>query len=179
MHLRISAFLIALALAGCASTATRESSYNEGVYAFRAKDYRTAREKWAKAIDEGETSALNNLGYLLFQGLGGPVDKGRAIELWRRAATAGHSESQWHLGHAYESGAGVEQSYVEAYAWYRCSVATAESGAQNDSTQAEVLRDASKSLTRLLQSLPPDQFASAEALAREYIAMYSRRRTGA
>jgi TPR repeat protein len=115
-----------LALAACASKPVEVSSYNRGVDAYRAKDFARAREQWSKSVEQGETSAMNNLGYLLFEGLGGPSDITQALALWQRAAKLGHSEAQWHLGDAYERGEGVPPSSTEAYAWYRCAIASAQ-----------------------------------------------------
>ena len=176
MYLRFAALFVAVALSGCASSPV-ESAYNLGVHAFQAKDYREARTQWSKAIDGGDILALNNLGYLLYYGLGGKSDQTRASELWRRAAMQGNSESQWHLGTAYESGEGVEQSYVEAYAWYRCSVAATESALEDrKSLEAAIAQDANKSLHKLLERIPAEQFALAEHLAKQYISAYSRRK---
>jgi TPR repeat protein len=106
----ITAVALLSALLGCASPTPHESSYNEGVIAFRAKDYATARMQWAKAVDDGDASAMNNLGYLLFQGLG---------------------------------------------------------GSNNRETETEILRDASKSLAKLLERLQSDRFGAAEELAKQ------------
>ena len=105
MHARIFTLVAAFTLLGCATQPT-QSAYNLGVNAYQAKNYVVAREQWSKAIEAGDTSALNNLGYLLYFGLGGTPDSTRAVALWKRAATAGHSEAQWHLGYAYETGNG-------------------------------------------------------------------------
>ena len=42
------------------------------------------------------------------------------------SSPAGHAEAQWHLGHAFKDGTVVQQSNVEAYAWFRCAVVSAE-----------------------------------------------------
>jgi hypothetical protein len=175
----ITAVALLSALLGCASPTSHESSYNEGVIAFRAKDYATARTQWAKAVDDGDASAMNNLGYLLFQGLGGAPDLERGLSLWMRAAVLGHSEAQWHLGNAYERGKGVQKSEEEAYAWYRCAIASAQAPSNNRETETEILQDASKSLARLLERLQSDRFGAAEELAKQYVAKYARRRPGA
>jgi TPR repeat protein len=101
--------------------AAPDTAYNLGVDAYRVKDYTSARQHWAKAVEEGENFALNNLGFLLYEGLGGPPDQARAVELWSMAARRGNNESQWHLAQAFEKGKGVAQSLVDAYAWYRCA----------------------------------------------------------
>jgi TPR repeat protein len=166
---------LAMALVACASPPVEESSYNRGVDAYRAKDYAGAREHWSKALATGETSAMNNLGYLLFEGLGGPTDMEQALALWKRAAKLGHSEAQWHLGDVYERGKGVQSSSTEAYAWFRCAIASAQAAPSSDLTEAEILKDASKSLAKLLEKLAPEQFAAAELLAKQYVSSYARR----
>jgi len=174
--MRISAiWAFSLTLAACAPQQVGESSYNRGVNAYRAKDYVVAREQWSKTLEKGDTSAMNNLGYLLFEGLGGPPNLEQAIALWKKAAELGHSEAQWHLGDAYERGKGVHPSSTEAYAWYRCAMASAQAAPNSDATQAEILRDASKSLAKLLEKLAPEQFAAAELLAKQYVSKYARR----
>jgi TPR repeat protein len=142
------------------------------------KDYAAAREHWLRASEAGEVSALNNLGYLLYYGLGGEPDQDRAVTLWKRAALLGHSEAQWHLGHAFEGGEGVPRSEIEAYAWYRCAVESAEGApAEEKEVESQIARDARKSLTSLLAKLAPDQLGAAEQLARRYIENYAKRGT--
>ncbi|MFM9901692.1 MAG: tetratricopeptide repeat protein [Polaromonas sp.] len=178
MHARIFTLVAAFTLLGCATQPT-QSAYNLGVNAYQAKNYVVAREQWSKAIEAGDTSALNNLGYLLYFGLGGTPDSTRAVALWKRAATAGHSEAQWHLGYAYETGNGVQQSNTEAYAWYRCAIVSASQAHPDDKeAEAQISQDAAQSLGKLLERLPADQFAAAEQLAKQYTATYSQRKPG-
>lgn len=89
----IATVLLTTALTSCARLA-REEALDKGVTAYRAEDYATARAQWAIAADQGDPTAQNNLGYLLFNGLGGPADPARAVALWKQAAAAGHSEAQ-------------------------------------------------------------------------------------
>lgn len=174
--MRIVVLALALAvLSSCATPPARESEYNLGVDAYKAKDYAAARLHWSRAIDAGELSAFNNLGYLLYQGLGGPMDRTRGVSLWQEAAFRGHSEAQWHLGQAHEGGNGAPKSIVEAYAWYRCAVASAGATSETNDVEAQILVDARKSLTSLLARLPADQFETAEGLAKRYIERYAKR----
>ncbi len=174
--MRLALLLAASFLASCASASSDESAYNRGVHAYRAKDFAAARVAWGASVAGGDHSAQNNLGYLLYEGLGGPKDRARAIELWRAAAEAGHSEAQWHLGHAFQDGDAVPQSNAEAYAWFRCSVATAESpGSKDPEVQRDIASDARRSLEQLLGTLDKEEFARGEVLARQYIRSYARR----
>lgn len=175
MPIRFAIFVVVVVLCGCASQAVPENSYNRGVGAFRVKDYAAARGHWLKASEEGEVSALNNLGYLLFYGLGGELDQDRAVVLWKRAALMGHSEAQWHLGHAFELGEGIQRSDVEAYAWYRCAIASAERAPEGErDVESQIAGEARKSLASLLAKLAPDQLGPAEQLARRYIEAHVR-----
>jgi hypothetical protein len=151
--------------------AAPDTAYNLGVDAYRVKDYASARQHWAKAVEEGENFALNNLGFLLYEGLGGPADQARAVELWNMAARRGNNESQWHLAQAFEKGKGVAQSLVDAYAWYRCA-ANNFAGVQGEDEDRSIADDARTSVLRLLGALPLEQLSAAEQLARDYIAKY-------
>ncbi len=153
------------------------SLYNDGVEAYRAKNYQLARELWAKAVLDGEPSARNNLGFLLYYGLGGEPDLARAIVLWKESATYGHSESQWHLGVAYEEGKGVDKNLVEAYAWYRFSIASAEAPREGDEkAEVEIATDAYQSLIKVLDKLPAADFDAARRQAKEYVQMFARKK---
>jgi hypothetical protein len=173
MHACRSLLLSFAMLVACtAQAAPEKSEYNLGVEAYRVKDYASARAHWAKAVEEGEPSAFNNLGFLLHNGLGGAADQVRAVALWKTAAARGHSESQWHLAQAFEDGEGVAMNMVEAYAWYRCAVASMQAAPEEDdeSTVAGYARD---SIIKLVGILPTEQLAAAEQLARSYIAKYA------
>jgi hypothetical protein len=165
-------------LCGCASSAPQKSEYNLGVEAFGIKDYASARQHWAKAIkDGGEIEAKNNLGYLLYFGLGGETDRTQAVSLWTAAAQSGGRESQWHLGQAFEEGKAMEKDVVKAYAWYRCAAGGLPSTADDDDIESKIAQDARRSLIELLPRLSPSEFDSAEKLAKLYIANYSKATT--
>jgi hypothetical protein len=167
----ITAIVVSL-LVGCAAAQATDTEYNLGVQAYREKDYATARQHWTNAVEQGEISALNNLGFLLYNGLGGEPDQVHAVSLWKKAATNGHSESQWHLAQAFENGKGTAENAIEAYAWYRCAVANFPAVPQDDA-ESEIAQDARKSVIRLLAKLSVDQVGASERLAREYIERYA------
>ena len=156
-----------------------ETEYNLGVGAYRTKDYASARRHWQNAVKEGEPSAMNTLGFLLFNGLGGPRDETRAVSLWTDAAKAGQDESQWHLADALERGKGVKADMTEAYAWYRCAVASMQAVAdEDDAEERAIMADAKNALVRVLSQLPEDQVAKAEARAREYVRQFAAKAAG-
>jgi TPR repeat protein len=160
----------------CASATADNSAYNKGVNAWRAKDYAEARKQWTQSISEGgPDEALNNLAYLLYNGLGGDPMPEKAVELWRKGAALSVSEAQWHLGQAYEEGRGVQSNQVQAYAWYLCAAATASNLSKNDETEREIEIDAKESAQKISEKLNVSQQAQAKAIAQQLIAKYATR----
>ena len=162
-------------LGACASPPEPRSAYNDGVAAYRAKDYASARTAWQRAVSEGNTSAMNNLGYLLSRGLGGERDEAGAARFWTTAAMQGHSEAALHLGAAYEKGRGVSKSDVAAYAWYTCAVASARAASPDDDVEEDILKDANDALSTLMAAFPPEHFEAAQKLAQQYLQTYARK----
>lgn len=168
-------------LAGCGAPAQlAQGPYNRGVDAYRAKDYESARALWTPEAAKGNPSAENNLGYLLYYGLGGPRDKARAVSLWRTSALAGHPEAQWHLGVAFADGEALARSAVEAYAWYQCAIANGDGveGREREDGK-EIAGLARKSLNKLLVGMSKAELEQGSALAKQYIQQYAnwKRRT--
>ena len=101
-----------------------------------------------------------------------------AIDLWRAASFAGHSEAQWHLGNAYEAGSGVQKDLTKAFAWYRCSEESASTKVRRKvegfELEADILNDAGDSVRQLRERLSASELARGEALANEYIARYGK-----
>jgi TPR repeat protein len=152
-----------------------DSDYNLGVDAYLSKDYHVAFEQWTKAAAHGELNALNNLGFLHYNGLGVQKNQAVGVSLWRTASFAGHPESQWHLAAAYESGEGVKMDRTRAYAWYICAVASynREIEAGEEESHSEALRDARQSASDLASNLTQDELARAQNLAVELKTRYA------
>jgi hypothetical protein len=167
----IAAMLLAISC-GAAAQSDDVSEYNLGVKAFRAKDYGAARLHWGKLISQAYPEAYNNLGYLLYYGMGGEADVLRAVALWRAAAEMKEQESQWHLAHAHEEGKAAPVNLVEAYAWYRCAEAGYRLNPPLDEEDEQVKRDASESVVRVLALIPENQRERAQQLAKVYIDLY-------
>jgi TPR repeat protein len=163
------------------SSGGADSAYNLGVAAMKSNNFEEAAAQWSKAVASGNTYAMNNLGFLLYNGYGVQKDVARAIDLWHAAAVAGHAESQWHLGYAYESGVGVEQSLPQAYAWYSCSVENASNqisayphNERYVQLQTSIRNRATQLLTALAPRLNASELNSGKALAGEYIAKFGK-----
>ena len=109
----------ALGLESSDSTITR--LFYTGTCHYRNRAYGDAVTYWQQIplldpanADEQALSlhSLNNLGYLLFFGLGVEEDKSTALEYWQTATEQGHDEAVYHLCHAY---ADVDQPTYDSY----------------------------------------------------------------
>ena len=153
---------------GCAAPGPPDTAYNRGVAAYRDKDYVRAREEWTRAVRDGNTSAMNNLGYLTFHGLGGPTDWEAAVALWRSAVRGGHAESMLHLGFAFENGTGVVKDEVRAVGWYTCAITTAQSSRELDAaTREAIVDDAHRFLGSLTLRTPAQAIERGRGLAQD------------
>ena len=167
--------LLALTLSSSLAVAD-ESAYDQGVAAWRAKDYAEARKQWAQSLaDGGPDEALNNLAFLLYAGLGGDAQPAKAVELWRKGAALAISEAQLHLGQAYEAGRGVTANAAQAYAWYQCAIATAARHSAAEPLEEDILKDANKAFAELGPKLSASERSAGDALAKELIAKYATR----
>lgn len=161
-------FAVLILLSGCAAP-SKEPEYNQGVKSFRESDFSNARLHWAAATEELVRAAYNNLGYLLYFGLGGPAEPENAVALWTIAATNGDREAQWHLTGAFEQGKGASRDLVTAYAWYRCASANFAAAPLVDQADADAVKDAEGAISRLVGKLSADQILAGERLAKTYI----------
>lgn len=168
------ALLLLVSLPFCASS--EESAYNKAVDAYQEERYHDAFRLWSAAAAHGSVDALNNIGFLLYSGLGATQDHEAAVDLWRTAAYAGHSEAKWHLGEAYENGKGIPKDRTRAYAWYRCAVATAKwkLTENDDEVEGVILKGAEQSLQALTPLLTKADLVRGNVLATECIERYGR-----
>ncbi|MBB6522425.1 sel1 repeat family protein [Pseudoteredinibacter isoporae] len=92
-----------------AESSNAEMLFYTGTCHYRNEDFIAAGENWKKLIslnsvdeslEELKVTAHNNLGYLMFFGLGFKMDKEQAIEHWVYALSKGNEESEFHLCHA-------------------------------------------------------------------------------
>ena len=71
-----------------------------------------------KASAAGYLRSMNTLARIYCDGAEGvPMNKPRAIELYKKVAAAGYAEAQSNLGGCYYKGDGVPENYYEAFHW--------------------------------------------------------------
>jgi|KBSSwiStaDraftv2_1062776.scaffolds.fasta_scaffold911785_1 TPR repeat protein len=118
MKLSIRLFMAAFAIA-TSSTSALADALEEGIAAYRNKDYAKAAELWRPLADKGIAPAQYQLGTLYAEGKG--VEQNDAIAaLWfERAANQGDAAAQYNLGASYIEGLGVKKDEAEAAKWFR------------------------------------------------------------
>jgi uncharacterized protein len=83
-----------------------------------ARDNAEAVNWFRRAADQDFMPAQNNLGDMYITGLGVP-NYGEAVKWFRLAAEQDSPYAQNILGIVYEHGLSVQQSYADAFSWYR------------------------------------------------------------
>ncbi len=107
-----------------------EILYYTGTCHYRNEEYDLSAKLWEqlaeiKNIEEEQKhlqiNVLNNLGYLMFYGLGIEKNQIKAISFWEKAITMGQTESEYHLCHAYADE--KESTYNKEKAKLHCNKA--------------------------------------------------------
>ncbi|MEZ5560187.1 MAG: hypothetical protein R3E86_16785 [Pseudomonadales bacterium] len=88
------------------------SFYSQGLYVSASKDYNRALE-----FLPDNPVVLTSVGHLYFDGLGVERDPELAVELFRKAAEAGHEPAKLGLGVALITGTGTERDLTEGRRW--------------------------------------------------------------
>ncbi len=115
---------------------------------------------WLPRALAGDPVAAYRLGRIYACCEGRQEDLTEAAHWFRKAAEAGHTPAQLGLATLYGKGLGVDQDYVQSYAWFAVAAENRDSGLARD--QALELRD------MMAAFLSPEQRAEAERLAAEW-----------
>ena len=91
--------------------------FEEGMEAYRDKDYSKARELWLPMAEGGHTFAMNNVGMMYKNGLGLRKNFKKAVKMFRQSADQGFSLAQYNLAGMYQSGKGVKKNRKKAVFW--------------------------------------------------------------
>jgi hypothetical protein len=80
-----------------------------------------------RAADAGSSEGAHRLALVYAQGLAGtPRDEARALQLFQKAASAGHTRAQINLGILYMRGLGVPRDLINARAWLEKAAASGD-----------------------------------------------------
>jgi TPR repeat protein len=96
--------------------------YEQGLAAYEAREYVQARAKLTPLAEQGDPRAQYLLGYMHEKGQGVDRNLEAAARWYRRAAEAGHPESQYRLAVGYLCGVGgLPKDEEKAAAWLKRS----------------------------------------------------------
>lgn len=117
----MSARGIALAIAFSATTLlfpVHAGDYEDGMAAYRARDYQRARMLWTPLAMQGQRRAQVSLARMLERGEGSNPDMAEALRWYQQAAEQDHAESQYRvaMAHAWGQG-GWFRDPAQAAAW--------------------------------------------------------------
>jgi len=92
---------------------------DEGVTAYRAKDYAKALELWRPLAEKGDATAQYQIATLYAEGKGVEQNDAMAASWYQKAAEQGHADAQYNLAVSYAEGLGVKQDDAAAVKWFR------------------------------------------------------------
>jgi TPR repeat protein len=107
------------AFAALASLPAQGGPLEDGLDAYRAKDYEKAIAAWRPLAEKGMAAAQYRIGVMYAEGKGVPADDAQAALWFERAAKQGDAAAQYDLGASYVEGAGVRKDATVAAEWFR------------------------------------------------------------
>lgn len=111
-----------------------------------------------RAADGGDPRGMYNYGMYLYEGVGGPADRGGALDWLKRAAERGLVDGQYNVARLYETGdAGIRPDLTEAYKWYLIAARAGD-------------EDAQSAVDRLRAAVPAADRGKARAEAERFVA---------
>jgi len=123
---RLAGALLCVALLGaCAGTPTHDqiqSSFDAGLKAYDAGDYKTAYSTWGD-IEDYDLAALRNVALMLRKGEGVGKDPKKALEKMERAADLGLVTAQADLGEMLAGGEAGPPDVAAAVPWLTSAAA--------------------------------------------------------
>lgn len=81
--------------------------------------YGAARDLLAKSAHQGSAEAQNQLGNLLYLGLGGARNHRQAAQWYLKSAAQADASAQVNIARMYREGLGVKQDVIRAFGWLR------------------------------------------------------------
>ena len=111
-----------------------------------------------RAADAGSIEGSHRLALVYAQGLAGtPRNEARAVELFEKAASAGHVRAEINLGILYMRGLGVPRDLINARAWLEKAAASGD---------PQALYTLGRALSESTEQVPPDPVRAADLFRR-------------
>ena len=168
-----------------------QTDFENGMAAYKEKDYAKAFRLWRPLAKKGFAKAQFNLAILYIQGVGTPTNPRKAFEWLRKSADQDHTGAQYNLGLMYLNGEGTKKSNKEALKWFRKAADKGDpiaqyglsamylygKGVKKDYVKAHLwsslaarrgLKEAEKARDDIARNMTPEQIINARLLAREW-----------
>jgi len=114
-----SLFRLILGTIFLAANMEAQAGLQEGLDAYKNKNYKVAVKQLVPPAENGDPLALFYIALMYENSEGLPQNYPQAMMLYRRAADLGYAPAQCNLGFMYETEAGSDRSYKDAAFWYR------------------------------------------------------------
>jgi TPR repeat protein len=108
----ILATLFLLMSAGCTD------HLQEGIGAYKEKNYAAALKELQPLADKGNAEAQVYIGFMYDNGEGLAQDYRQAVLWYGKSAEQGNANAQYNLGMMYANGLSVPQDWVQALKWF-------------------------------------------------------------
>jgi len=95
--------------------------FDDAIAAYVNADYEKAYQLWRPLAEEGDGSAMFDLGILYWDGKGIPRNRSLAVDWWKKSAEENVAAAQYNLGLAYYLGAEIDQDVESALSLIRLS----------------------------------------------------------
>ena len=118
IHVQAGILTCALVVLAALAAPAAAGPLEDGVDAYRAKEYAKAAELWRPLADKGDAVAQYRLGTLYMEGKGVEQNDSTAFMWMQRAANQGNADAQYDVGASYMAGLGVEKNEAEGARWF-------------------------------------------------------------
>jgi len=114
-----SSFRLTVASAFLAVSMGAHAGLQEGLAAYKNKNFKAAVNEFVPPAEKGDVVALFYIALMYENAEGLPQNYPQAMFLYRQAADKGYAPAQCNLGFMYETEAASDRSYKDAAFWYR------------------------------------------------------------
>ncbi len=111
-------FALTLTLSILCSQPTRANTFEDGVVAYKHREYAQAFNVWLPLAEQGNAQAQVAIALMYMMSYGVQPDEAQAVRWFRKAADQGDARAQYMLGMMYYRGDGVEPNSEAALRWF-------------------------------------------------------------
>ncbi|MBD5643708.1 SEL1-like repeat protein [Clostridium botulinum] len=99
---------------------------------YKEQNYKEAMYWYKKASEKGNSTSMNKIGVMYYEGKGVEQDYKKAMYWYKKSSQEGNFTAMSNIGFMYYNGQGVTQDYKKAMYWYKKSYKEGNSGVMRD-----------------------------------------------